>query len=220
MKILFLEDDTILSEIIEEHLVKSSFDVTTCASGYEAEELAYEQSFDLFLFDVNVPQLNGFELLGLLREKNIKTPAIFITSLSTSVDMEEGFRRGADDYIRKPFEIKELLLRINNIKRLYNIESTQKVVLRHDIVFDMLSNTIENGHTLHTLTKKEAMILHYFYTHANKNISTQELVANIWEYDNTPNEATIRTYIKNIRKYIGEENIVTIKSIGYRFNTI
>lgn len=220
MKILFLEDDTILSEVIQEHLVKNSFGVTACASGYDAEVLAYEHSFDLFLFDVNVPDLNGFELLEQLREKNIKTPAIFITSLSTSADMEEGFRRGADDYIRKPFEFKELLLRINNIKRLYHIESTQKVALRHNIVFDMLSNSVANGDTIHALTKKEAMILHYFCTHSDKNISADELVANIWEYDSTPSEATIRTYIKNIRKYIGEENIVTIKSIGYRFNTI
>jgi DNA-binding response OmpR family regulator len=220
MKILFLEDDKILSEIIEEYLIENSYDVVSCVSGHEAEELAYEQSFDLFLFDVNVPKLNGFDLLRLLREKNIKTPAIFITSLRTSADMEEGFKRGADDYIRKPFEIKELLLRINNIKRLYNIDTGQRVMLRGDVVFDMLSNTVENGQNIYTLTKKEAMILHYFYTHSNKNISTEELIVNIWEYDNTPNEATIRTYIKNIRKYIGEENIVTIKSIGYRFNTI
>lgn len=220
MKILFLEDDKILSEIIEEYLIENSYDVVSCVSGHEAEVLAYEQSFDLFLFDVNVPKLNGFDLLRLLREKNIKTPAIFITSLRTSADMEEGFKRGADDYIRKPFEIKELLLRINNIKRLYNIDTGQRVMIRGDVVFDMLSNTVENGQNIYTLTKKEAMILRYFYTHSNKNISTEELIANIWDYDNTPNEATIRTYIKNIRKYIGEENIVTIKSLGYRFNTI
>jgi len=220
MKILFLEDDKILSEIIEEHLIKSSYEVVACSSGYEAEELAYEQSFDLFLFDVNVPQLSGFDLLGLLRERKIKTPAIFITSLSASADMEEGFKRGADDYIRKPFEMKELLVRINNIKRLYNIDTGQRVILRNDVVFDMLSNTVENDQKVYALTKKEAMILHYFYTHSNKIISTEELIANIWEYDNTPNEATIRTYIKNIRKYIGEESIVTIKSVGYRFNTI
>jgi len=94
------------------------------------------------------------------------------------------------------------------------------VILRNDVVFDMLSNTVENDQKVYTLAKKEAMILHYFYTHSNKIISTEELIANIWEYDNTPNEATIRTYIKNIRKYIGEESIVTIKSVGYRFNTI
>jgi DNA-binding response OmpR family regulator len=220
MKILLLEDDKILSEIIEEYLVNSSYEVTICYSGYEAEELAYEKSFDLFLFDVNVPDINGFTLLESIRKRGVNTPAIFITSLNTSKDMQDGFASGADDYIKKPFEIQELLLRINNIKRIYNIDSTQKVMLRENIKFDMLTNTVTNANNIYSLTKKEAQILQYLYTHSYKNISTEELISNVWEYDNMPSDATIRTYIKNLRKYIGEENIVTIKSIGYRFNKI
>jgi len=220
MKILLLEDDKILSEIIEEHLVNSSYVVKVCESGYEAEELAYEKSYDLFLFDVNVPEINGFALLKSIRKRGIRTPAIFITSLSTSTDMKEGFNSGADDYIKKPFEIQELLLRINNIKRIYNIDSTQTVMLGEHISFDMLTNTVTNANNIYSLTKKEARILQYLYTHSYKNISTEELITNVWEYDNMPSEATIRTYIKNIRKYIGEEQIVTVKSIGYRFNKI
>ncbi len=220
MKILLLEDDKILSEIIEEYLVNSSYEVTICYSGYEAEELAYEKSFDLFLFDVNVPDINGFTLLESIRKRGVNTPAIFITSLNTSKDMQDGFASGADDYIKKPFEIQELLLRINNIKRIYNIDSTQKVMLRENIKFDMLTNTVTNANNIYSLTKKEAQILQYLYTHSYKNISTEELISNVWEYDNMPSEATIRTYIKNLRKYIGEDNIVTVKSIGYRFNKI
>ncbi|TQV63479.1 MAG: response regulator transcription factor [Sulfurovum sp.] len=220
MKILLLEDDKILSEIIEEYLVNSSYEVTICYSGYEAEELAYEKSFDLFLFDVNVPDINGFTLLVSIRKRGVNTPAIFITSLNTSKDMQDGFASGADDYIKKPFEIQELLLRINNIKRIYNIDSTKKVMLRENIKFDMLTNTVTNADNIYSLTKKEAQILQYLYTHSYKNISTEELISNVWEYDNMPSEATIRTYIKNLRKYIGEDNIVTVKSIGYRFNKI
>jgi DNA-binding response OmpR family regulator len=220
MKILLLEDDKILSEIIEEYLVNSSYEVTICYSGYEAEELAYEKSFDLFLFDVNVPDINGFTLLESIRKRGVNTPAIFITSLNTSKDMQDGFASGADDYIKKPFEIQELLLRINNIKRIYNIDSTQKVMLRENIKFDMLTNTVTNANNIYSLTKKEAQILQYLYTHSYKNISTEELISNVWEYDNMPRDATIRTYIKNLRKYIGEDNIVTVKSIGYRFNKI
>jgi DNA-binding response OmpR family regulator len=93
-------------------------------------------------------------------------------------------------------------------------------MLGEHISFDMLTNTVTNANNIYSLTKKEARILQYLYTHSYKNISTEELITNVWEYDNMPSEATIRTYIKNIRKYIGEEQIVTVKSIGYRFNKI
>lgn len=220
MKILLLEDDIILKEITQENLQENGFEVTSCEDGYEAEELIYELHFDLLLLDVNVPNLNGFELLRSIREKDITTPVIFITSLNTSNDMEEGFNAGADDYIRKPFEIKELLLRINNIKRIYNIESQKLINISEFISFDTISNTIINKNDMFHLTKKEAQVLHYLYNHTNKNISIDELITNIWSYDSTPNHSTIRTYIKKIRKYIGEEYISNIKGVGYKFNKI
>lgn len=220
MKILLLEDDIILNEIIEEHLQNAGFEVTSCEDGYEAEAFIYESQFDLLLLDVNVPNINGFELLQSLREKKINTPAIFITSLSTSNDMEEGFKCGADDYIKKPFEIKELLLRINNIKRIYHIENNTTIKLSLKISFDTTLNNITNNGEIFSLTKKETQILHYLINHPNQNISMDELITNVWEYDQIPSDATIRTYIKKIRKYIGEEFISNIKGVGYRFNKI
>jgi len=122
MKILLLEDDLILNEILQEHLILQNHTVITTFSANKAQEYLYSQIFDLLLLDVNVPQLNGFELLKELRSLNIKTPAIFITSLSMVEDMQKGFQSGCDDYIRKPFDLKELDLRINNIKRLFSID--------------------------------------------------------------------------------------------------
>ena len=121
MKILLLGDDLILNEIIEEHLISQKHEITTVFTGLEAQDLLYSQKFDLLLLDVNVPILNGFELLKELRQKEIYTPAIFLTSLNQVSDIEEGFKSGCDDYIKKPFELKELDIRINNIKRLFNI---------------------------------------------------------------------------------------------------
>ena len=118
MKILLLEDDLILNEILEEHLNNKDFQVITTFSSNEAIKYIYSQTFDLLLLDVNVPDLNGFELLKELRNNNILTPTIFITSLNMVEDMQKGFDSGCDDYIKKPFELKELELRINNIKRL------------------------------------------------------------------------------------------------------
>lgn len=97
MKILLLEDDFILNEIIEEHLVSQNYEVVTTYNGNEAQELLYSQTFDLLLLDVNVPDINGFELLSDLRVQNIKTPAIFITSLNMADDMQKGFHSGCDD---------------------------------------------------------------------------------------------------------------------------
>ena len=117
MKILLLEDDLILNEILEEHLIKQKHQITTTFSSNEAIKELYSETFDLLLLDVNVPDLNGFELLKELRDNNILTPTIFITSLNMVEDMQKGFDSGCDDYIKKPFELKELDIRINNIKR-------------------------------------------------------------------------------------------------------
>ena len=118
MKILLLEDDVILNEIIEEFLLSLNYDVITAFDGNIAEELIYEESFDLLLFDVNIPNITGFELLKNIRQNNINIPIIFITSRHTADDVKIGFNSGCDDYIKKPFELSELQLRIENIKRL------------------------------------------------------------------------------------------------------
>ena len=108
MKILLLEDDIILSEIIEEFLISLNNEVICTYDGQTASELSYEQTFDLLLLDVEVPSINGFEFLKSLRKQDINTPAIFITSLNQIEDLEKGFEVGCDDYIKKPFELNEL----------------------------------------------------------------------------------------------------------------
>lgn len=112
MKILYLEDDITLSDTVAEFLSDEGFKVSPVYDGEEALEQTYEESFDLFLFDVNVPKIDGFKLLNELREANISTPAIFTTSLKGIDDLSKGYESGADDYIKKPFALKELLFRI------------------------------------------------------------------------------------------------------------
>ena len=118
MKILLLEDDVILNEIIEEFLLSLNYEVISAFDGNKAEELIYEENFDLLLFDVNVPNITGFELLKNIRQNNINIPTIFITSRHTSEDVKIGFNSGCDDYIKKPFDLSELQLRIENIKKI------------------------------------------------------------------------------------------------------
>lgn len=217
MKILLLEDDLILNEIIEEFLQSLEYDVTVAYDGMRASEIIYDEHFDLLILDVNVPNMTGFEFLSSLRENNITTPAIFITSLDSVEDVEEGFRSGADDYLKKPFELRELELRINNIKRLLHMEDNE-LIIGNNIKFNPKLNYINNNSIQTKLPLKEAQILKYLLKNSNRCVSQDELSSNIWTYEDSPTSSTIRTYIKNIRKIVGEEYIETIKGVGYRFN--
>lgn len=217
MKILLLEDDLILNEIIEEFLQDLGYDVTCVYDGMKASEIMYDEQFDLLILDVNVPSITGFDFLKSLRDEAITTPAIFITSLNSIEDIEEGFNVGADDYLKKPFELKELELRINNIKRLLHLDSDE-LVIGEGINFNTKLNYIDYDGIKTKLPLKEAQVLKYLLKNTNRCVSQDELSSNIWSYESPPTSSTIRTYIKNIRKIVGEEYIETIKGVGYRFN--
>jgi len=218
MKILLMEDDLILNEIIQEHLEEKKHDVSSVYSGDEAEALIYSQNFDLFLFDVNVPNINGFELVKELRSKGIKTALIFITSANMLDDVEKGFKAGCDDYMKKPFELGELDLRIENIKRLYKISPSNLITISKHIYLDIKNLCIIKNQEKSHITQKECDILVYLLKNDDKPISIDELCSNIWTYENAPHDSTIRTYIKNIRKILGEESIINLRGVGYRFN--
>ncbi len=218
MKILLLEDDTLLNEIIEEFLEELDYTVVSTHDGQEALEAIYEESFDLLILDVNVPSINGFDLLKSLKQNSIDIPTIYITSLHTSKDMEEGFEAGADDYIKKPFHLSELNLRINNIKRLRQIESSGVVKLNEEISYNYDTKYVIVEQIETHLSKTEAKVFEYFIKNQNKSISIDEISLNNWVYDEVPTATTIRTYIKNLRKILGKDRITNIKSIGYKLN--
>lgn len=218
MKIFLMEDDLILNEIIEEHLLSKKHKVSTVFNGDEAEELLYSETFDLLLLDVNVPGTDGFELLDDLRQRDILTPAIFITSLDMVDDVERGFNVGCDDYLKKPFELKELDLRINNIKRLFKIENSEVLKVSDMVYIDkknlMIMNKDKNTH----ISLKELNVLEYLLKNRGTPVSVEELSMNVWSYENAPVAPTIRTYIKNLRKVLGDDYITNIRGVGYRFN--
>ena len=218
MKILLLEDDVILNEIIEEFLLSLNYEVITAFDGNIAEELIYEESFDLLLFDVNIPNITGFELLKNIRQNNINIPIIFITSRHTADDVKIGFNSGCDDYIKKPFELSELELRIENIKRLRQIDNYGQIKIDNYTFYDYEKKVIIRNNEEFNLSKIETKILEYFLKNKNKTISIDEISVNNWVYDEMPESTTIRTYIKNLRKKLNDETITTLKGIGYRFN--
>lgn len=215
MKILLLEDDLILNEILEEHLSRQNYKVISIFSSNKAIEHLYSEKFDLLILDVNVPDLNGFSLLKELRENNILTPTIFITSLNMVEDMQKGFDSGCDDYIKKPFELKELDLRVNNIKRLFNLDN--KLELSPNLYLDIKNQIVEDKKRVYSLARKECEVLAYLFKNSEKIVSIEELSNNIWAYEDNIDSATVRTYIKNLRKIIGDGRIINIRGAGYKF---
>ena len=218
MKILLLEDDLILNEIIQEHLIEKEHSVLSVFTGNDAQDVIYSKTFDILLLDVNVPNINGFELLNQLRKNGIKTPAIFITSANMLEDIEKGFESGCDDYIKKPFELKELDLRIENIKRLHNISSNSIIKISQNISLDKENLIININETKIHIAQKESEVLEYLIQNKNKIVSIEELSTNVWAYEESPTASTIRTYIKNLRKIVGDESIINVRGVGYRFN--
>ena len=219
-KILLLEDDITLSETVVEFLQDNNFEVITAYDGEKASELIYEQQFDLFLFDVNVPLLNGFELLKQKRDDGVKTPAIYITSLNSINSLEDGYKSGCDDYIRKPFVLKELLFRVETIlKRAFFHETNQRVKIDEGIEYDIESSLLFVNSKQITLNIKALQLLKLFLQNQEEVISHERIYDTLWSYEETPSENALRTYIKDIRKVIGKDRIVSIKRLGYRFSS-
>ena len=217
MKIMLLEDDIILQEIIEEFLVEKGYEIESYFDGEKALDAISAYNYDMLLLDVNVPNIDGFEILSYLREIGNTTPTIYITSLSGIDDLKKGFALGADDYLRKPFELEELHTRIEHIVKIHRLEEEIEfdgmkfIPKAHQIIRD--NKTIE-------IRQKEAQVLEYFMRNEGKIISCDEIIENVWNDSHVPTHATIRTYIKNLRKMFTKEYFDNIKGEGYRFNVV
>ncbi len=218
MKILLLEDDPMLAELMAEHLSEKGFEVEHYLDGEDAEDAILSKKFDILLLDVNVPGINGFELLKSMRERKDFTPAVMITSRNTSADLKEGFDIGCDDYIKKPFEFEELDARISHIVRVYGLKRSEPVELGEGLLFEPdRHRLVVNGEYV-TLTPKASEILHYLYRNSGRIVSREELVQNLWSYEETPTDATLRSYIKVLRKHVPQ--IVTERGVGYGFEQL
>lgn len=217
-KLLLLEDDLTLSETIVEYFEEQGFIVDNVYDGEDALGLIYEKNYDLLLLDVNVPNKNGFEVLKHARNEGNKTPAIFITSLNSMDSLEEGFQSGCDDYIRKPFELKELLLRVQTIiKREFSKNKDEVIDLGDGTTFNSISGELKKNGEEIKLNLKELKLLKLFLQHQNELLSHDKIYDYVWEYDEEYSDNSLRTYIKNLRKILGKDKIVSLKKLGYRF---
>ena len=213
-KILLLEDDLNLRETIEEELEEAGFKITATDNSDEVLELTYKNRYSLYLFDVNVIGMNGFKLLEALREAGDETPTIFLTSKNKTQDVIEGFEVGASDYIKKPFDIDELIarmLRFLKTKKSYNISE--------NITYLAESYEVINHEKKILLNQKDAQILEYFLNHKNQVISKEQILDDVYEGEYIT-DSTFRGYIKKIKTAIGEEHLRNIRGQGYIFETL
>ncbi|MCD4758225.1 MAG: response regulator transcription factor [Arcobacteraceae bacterium] len=210
MKILLLEDDAILAQTMIQILEQENYDVTLVEDGEEVLEATYENRFDLYLFDINVPLLNGMNTLKLLRNADDNTPTFFITALRDTASILEGFDCGCNDYIKKPFDLDELLARIKAILKRQN-----PIIKYNDITFDLFENRIikEDKEVSLGIVEKEIFSL------LIKNINITVNKSTFFEYMNKPSDTALRVLISKLKKVL-ELNITNTKGIGYKLETL
>ncbi len=220
LKIFILEDDTGLRELLKDFFQEKGYLVDVTDDGISAENMLYENRYDLLLMDVNIPSTNGYELLKGVRERGVGTPAIFITARSTLEDLEQGYDAGCDDYLRKPFSLKELEVRAKTlIKRAFYHESSDNILLDENMQYDLLNSTlIVSGRSLQ-LSSKESQLLKLLLQSRDEVVTHDMIYDALWGYNEVPSDTSLRTYIKNLRKLIGKEKIQSIKKQGYRYQS-
>ena len=211
-----MEDDPVLADIVTEYL-SEFYETDHAFDSNEAQELIDNNRYDLFIFDINVPGQSGLELLKELRSFNDTTPAIIVTAYEDTAHLKAGFDAGAHDYVRKPFELEELQMRIENSRRLFNIEQSIPIPLTETLTYYPQKKTIEGEEGVQKLRPKDVALLDYFLAHPGRLVSSEELAQNIWEFDELPSDATIRSYIRRLRELVGSDKIVTVRSMGYRY---
>ncbi len=213
MRILLLEDEYGLRVSIEEFLGEIGYEVDGYMDGMEAYDAVYSKHYDILLLDVNVPSINGFEYLKKLREDGVETPAIFLTSLTDIEDLKEGYRRGCCDYIRKPFDLEELEVRIDQALASAIQTKSSVIELCEGVTYDIKrSKLVHNGEEI-VLRKVEKDMLELLLKNKNAIVSAQMFQDEIWgEY---VDPATIRVQLNNLKKKLPCDIIQNRRGLGY-----
>jgi DNA-binding response OmpR family regulator len=216
-KILLAEDDFDFASVLKQYLELYEYQVTWAKDGQEALTFFKSQRYDICVLDVMMPIIDGFSLAEKIISINPETPFVFLTARKLKEDKIIGLKLGADDYIVKPFEAEELVLRLNNILK----RSHQKQLLFSNIpelqignyVFDTKRLTLKDNNKTQQLTEKEASLLHFLYTHKNQLLKREQILKNIWGNDDFFSGRSMDVYISKIRKYFINDPKITIESI-------
>lgn len=222
-RILLVEDEDSLREMLTLNLSLEGYEVVQTAHARQALKKSKEEHFDLLILDVMLPEIDGFQLCEQIRLTNHVVPILFLTARDTAHDRITGLKKGADDYLTKPFNLEELTLRVQKL-----IQRTSKTPETAQETYSFGGNTInfitfeasgKNGHF--TLTKKEAMLLKLLLDRKNEVVSRQQILQSVWGYDVYPSTRTIDNFILAFRKYFEEDPknpryFHSIRGVGYK----
>jgi len=216
-KILLAEDDYDFASVLKQYLELYEYDVTWVQNGEEALAIFESVSFDICIFDVMMPKMDGFTLAEKIIKINPEIPFVFLTARKLKEDKIIGLKLGADDYIAKPFEAEELILRLNNILKRslqkHTVFSKVDELQISSYLFDTKRLTLKNNTKTQQLTEKEAALIHFFYIHKNQMIKREQILKAIWGNDDFFSGRSMDVYISKIRKYFKDENRISIESI-------
>ncbi len=205
-KILLLEDDLDLGETILDILEDEGYSVTWVKDGIDASDSSYQESFDLYIFDINVPNFNGLELLEALRDAEDSTPAIFISALVDLESISEAFRIGAEDYIKKPFFPEELLIRIRA-----KFSNSNKKIIYRDIIYYPKNREIYRGKDRVNLSKMQTELFDFFIKNIDRVVTKERILETI----SIKNISALRVAITKLKQLTGLK-IKNIHGVGYR----
>ncbi len=217
MKILLLEDEYALRVSVEEFLDDLGYEVTAFGNGDDAFDAIYEESYNLLILDVKVPGMDGFALLKSLRERDILIPTLFVTSLTEVDNLEHGFELGCCDYIKKPYDLKELQIRVEYALRRECLHTKKAFIVLDDIYQYDTQNFVllQEGQQI-DLTKTEKRILETLLKHQGSVVSIEAFQKEVWGGDIDP--ANIRVQINKLRKKLHSELIKNVRGLGYKID--
>ena len=220
-RILLVEDEPKIADALKMGLSENGYTISVAYDGTIGNKLFQQGSFDLVILDINLPGINGYDLCKLIRQRNNNIPVIMLTALSTLGDKIEGYDAGADDYIVKPFEFKELLLKVRVLlKRTMNQNIPVGNLLRaDDLEMNLDSKEVRRGNELISLTAKEFQLLEYLLRNKNRLVSRADIAINVWDIDFDTNTNVIDVYINYVRNKVDkpfeQKLIQTQVGMGY-----
>jgi len=224
MRILLVEDEEQLRKIIKMNLEMEGFEVIATDNGRIALELTDQQHFDLMILDVMLPEVNGFQICEQVRLRNSKVGIIIVSAKDTSLDRITGLKLGADDYLTKPFNLEELLLRVHNLLK-RSTEEGAKDLEQYEWGVKIINFVTYQSHGVtgdFQLTKKEVLLLKLLIERQNEVVSRQQILQTVWGYDVYPSTRTIDNFILSFRKYFEKDPkepifFHSVRGVGYKF---
>lgn len=219
-RILVVDDEPAVNELICDALHLAGFETFSAQHGMEALRLVRESHVDLIILDVNMPQMDGYEVLERLRGSAVSTPVIVLTARQQKEDTRQGFELGADDFVRKPFGIEELTLRVRAILRRSAAAENPSTIFAGDITLDADKREVFCGNQPVELSPTEFRLLHTLMTNTNRVLTKEQLLDSVWGIGHGVESSVVETYVSYLRKKFGPAiDIRTVRGVGYQLRT-